>query len=57
MDHDHSYKLLFSHQHMMADLVVNRRDFDMLEPLNSQQLVYTLSQAIVPHQRPTGRGA
>jgi DNA-binding NtrC family response regulator len=40
-----------------TDLVVNHRDFDMLEPLKSQRLVYAPAQATVPHQRPTDRVA
>jgi hypothetical protein len=33
------------------NLVVNHRDFDMLEPLKSRRLAYTYSQATVPYQR------
>ena len=46
MDHDHSYKLLFSHQHMMADLVqgfitadwVKAVDFSTLELVSGSHM-------------------
>ena len=46
MDHDHSYKLLFSHQHIVADLIqgfitanwVKTVDFSTLELVSSSHM-------------------
>ena len=40
-----------------AWLVVNHRDFDRLKPLALKRLAYASSQATVPHERLTERGA
>ncbi|SMF93325.1 hypothetical protein SAMN02949497_0603 [Methylomagnum ishizawai] len=52
MDHDHTYKLLFSHPEMVADLLpgdwVERLDFATLERLNAYYVLVERARTCQP---------